>query len=122
MIFFLDENFPKAAYKYLVDHAHQVIDVRGTENEGSSDKSLFEMALKHRAIFLTTDKDFYHTIPQLYPKHYGVVVILLRKPNREGIMARLIWFLENFKEETISGNVFLIKDHTYIVFPGSDDL
>ncbi|MBN1900951.1 DUF5615 family PIN-like protein [Candidatus Sumerlaeota bacterium] len=121
MIFFLDENFPKIAFKYLVELGHQVIDVRGTEKEGSTDKSLFEMVLENKSILLTTDKDFYHTIPRIYAKHYGVVVISLRKPNREGIMSRLKWFLENFDKETISGKVFLLKDHSYIVFPGYSD-
>lgn len=75
MIFFLDENFPKTAHDYLSGLGHYVLDIRGTKEEGADDASLFEMAQINKVIFLTTDRDFFHTIPQTIPDHYGIIVI-----------------------------------------------
>ena len=82
MTFFLDENFPKSAIPLLEESGHSVVDIRSTIHEGADDSFIFKLAQKHNAIFLTTDKDFFHTIPQFYKKHAGVVVITLRQPNR----------------------------------------
>jgi predicted nuclease of predicted toxin-antitoxin system len=53
----------------LESHGFEVFDIRGTEIEGADDKTLFEKAQQHEAIFLTTDKDFYHTVPFFYESH-----------------------------------------------------
>lgn len=34
MKFFLDENFPKSAERYLVSRGHTVFDIRGSSDEG----------------------------------------------------------------------------------------
>ena len=75
MIFFLDENFPVAARELLSRRGHETMDIRGTQHEGSPDSTIFEMAQQKRAVFLTTDRDFWHTVPVLYEQHYGIVVI-----------------------------------------------
>jgi len=36
-------------------------------------------------VFLTTDRDFFHTIPHIHDKHAGIIVIALRQPNRSTI-------------------------------------
>ncbi|MEK7274674.1 MAG: DUF5615 family PIN-like protein [Candidatus Desantisbacteria bacterium] len=56
MKFFLDENFPKAAHGLLAELGHEVIDVRGSANEGAEDSYIFEMVQHCEAVFLTTDK------------------------------------------------------------------
>jgi predicted nuclease of predicted toxin-antitoxin system len=65
MRFFLDENFPKAAHELLVRLGHEVVDIRGSADEGAEDGQIFEMAQRREAAFLTTDKDFFHTVPHL---------------------------------------------------------
>jgi predicted nuclease of predicted toxin-antitoxin system len=82
MKFFLDENFPKAAAGMLESLGHVVFDLRGTDREGSRDADVFAEAQRLEALFLTTDRDFFHTIPHLFPVHAGVIVIALRQPNR----------------------------------------
>lgn len=44
MKFFLDENSPKTAAKFLVENDHLVFDIRGSLHEGSEDADLFQMA------------------------------------------------------------------------------
>jgi len=117
MRFFLDENFPKAARALLTREDHEVVDIRGTEKEGSGDDELFLMAQDSHAVFLTTDKDFFHTVPHLYPQHGGVVVVALRQPDRQSILAKLSWLLAHITAEQIEGRVFLLLDASYVVYP-----
>jgi len=117
MRFFLDENFPKTAARLLAERGHETLDVRGTENEGADDGDLFLLAQKSPAVFLTTDKDFFHTIPHVYPRHAGVVVVALRQPNRKSILAKLAWLLDHVPTDQLAGRVFLLRDANYVAYP-----
>ncbi len=120
MRFFLDENFPKSASENLVALGHQVFDLRGTSREGCADQDIFAEAQDHSAIFLTTDRDFFHTIPHLFEHHAGVVVIALRQPNREGILAKLEWILNKLSPSEFSNRTIQLRDHTWIAVPPID--
>jgi len=117
MIFFLDENFPKSASDYLSRHNHEITDIRGTRNEGADDAKIFDLAQKQKAVFLTTDRDFFHTIPHLYEHHFGIVVIALRQPNRHSILSRLKWFLKHFGNTSLENKIFQLRDRTYVKYP-----
>ena len=114
MKFFLDENFPKNAAKLLIENAHSVFDIRGTSDEGPEDVDIFQMAQEKEATFLTTDKDYFHTIPHLYESHYGVIVITLSQPNRRNILEKLIWVLNQDDMLTFKDKILLLKDNTYV--------
>ena len=114
MKFFLDENFPKTVAKLLVENDHSVFDIRGTSDEGAEDVDIFQMAQKKEAIFLTTDKDYFHTIPHLYESHYGVIVITLSQPNRRNISDKLMWALNHVNMPTFRDKILLLKDNTYV--------
>lgn len=115
MNFFLDENFPKAAITVLESKGHTVFDIRATEYEGSDDNTIFKMAQKEKAIFLTTDKDFYHTIPTTHENHCGVIVIALHQPNRFNILEKLEYILEKYDLSKIDSKVLLLRDTHYTV-------
>ena len=116
MKFFLDENFPKSAHVYLAQCQHTCLDVRDHLPQGADDMTVFQLAQEHRAIFLTTDKDFYHTIPFFYSSHHGVVVISLHQPNRQAILQRLQWFLDH-APASMENTIYLLRDRTFIVSP-----
>ncbi len=120
MNFFLDENFPKAAEALLAKEKHVTLDIRGTEYEGAEDPDIFGMAQDQQAVFLTTDRDFYHTIPHVWPAHNGIVVIALRRPNRQAILGKLSWFLKRFGNQSLAGRAFLLRDRTYTVHPAGE--
>jgi predicted nuclease of predicted toxin-antitoxin system len=83
--------------------------------QGVDDSRLFEIAQKNEAILLTTDRDFYHTVPLRYSTHYGVIVIALKQPNRESILSKLSWIvLQDFLENS-QGKIYLLRDQTYRV-------
>ena len=111
MKFLLDENFPKKAAELLRNHSYECLDIRGTDNEGVSDEEIFQIAQDHQAVFLTTDKDFYHSIHLLFKPHSGIVVIALKQPNSLLILNKLEWFLTHYEDNTLSNQCFLITDH-----------
>jgi predicted nuclease of predicted toxin-antitoxin system len=117
MKFFLDENFPKTAQYLLAELGHETLDIRGTEKEGAADADLFLLAQKSQAVLLTTDRDFFHSIPHLHPLHAGIVVITLRQPNRKSILAKLSWLLEHVHMDQFAGRVFLLRDVNCVVYP-----
>src|SRR5665213_51262 len=63
MKFFLDENFPRPALTYLVSAGHSAAYALNYFPPGTDDEKLFERAQSDDAIFITADKDFFHTIP-----------------------------------------------------------
>lgn len=117
MKFFLDENFPKSATVMLEHLGHVVFDLRGTSREGSRDADIFDEAQKCGAIFLTTDRDFFHTIPHLFPHHEGVIVIALRQPNRTAILEKLAWVLGRLQPADFTGRTIQLRDRTWIAIP-----
>lgn len=115
MRFFLDENFPKTVSKLLIENGHYVFDIRGTSDEGAEDVDIFQMAQEKKAIFLTTDKDYFHTVPHLYESHCGVIVITLHQPNRRNISDKLKWALNHIDLLTFKDRVLLLRDATYVI-------
>lgn len=121
MKFLLDENFPKAAVDFLRSLGHEAFDFRGTDEEGLDDDAVFKKAQQIGAILLTTDRDFFHTVPHLYETHRGVVVIALRQPNRVAILSRLEWALAHITENDFSNRVFQLRDKNWLAYPSIGD-
>ena len=117
MKFLLDENFPKSVAWALKEKGHGVLDLRSTGLLGASDTVVAEMAINEGAMILTTDRDFFHSFPNVYAEHSGVVVIALRQPSREAITQRLEWFLANVCEEHWKNRVFQPRDSTWLAKP-----
>ncbi|MBD3393374.1 MAG: hypothetical protein GF410_15265 [Chitinivibrionales bacterium] len=85
--------------------------MRGTPDEGAADTWLFEQAQKVGAVFVTTDKDFYHTIPTRFTKHHGAIVIALRHPNGPAILAKFEAALRFIQTFDLQSNVILFTDN-----------
>lgn len=110
MNFLLDENFPKKAVDILKVYGHQTFDIRGTELEGCKDTVIFEKSQKEKAVFLTTDRDFFHTIPPLFKSHCGIVVIALSQPNAVKILEKLQIALKYMQNVEFNSKVLLFTD------------
>ena len=117
MKFFLDESFPKSIGSLLASRGHEVFDVRELGRTGTDDHTIFLMAQECKATLLTTDRDFYHTVPHLYSHHCGIIVVSLRQPNRQNIQDRLTWFLEHFPDTDLENQVVQLRDKTYLIVP-----
>lgn len=115
MKFFLDENFPKTVEKLVTLENHEIIDIRETKQIGLPDSEIFKLAQENESIFLTTDMDFFHTIPFHFPEHFGVIIIALNQPNRSMILEKLEWCLSNIDLSDISNKVILLRDNSYTI-------
>ena len=88
--------------------------IQGKAKSSDDDEAVFAAALRQKAVILTSDRDFYHTIPLLHPLHSGIVVVALSQPNRAAIQARLKWFMDNIKIP-LDNHVFVLRDFSYRV-------
>ena len=114
MKFLLDENIPRTAKSMLEDLGNIAYDMRDLLDRGADDNAVFSKAQDLKAVLLTTDRDFFHTVPYLWQEHSGVVVIALRQPNRAAILARLAWFVKTFSDVDLRNDVYQLRDSTYI--------
>lgn len=110
MRFVLDESFPRRAAVLLSQSGHDVIDIRDTHIAGSNDTVVFEYAQKLDAVLLTTDRDFYHTVPFMYESHAGVIVVALSQPNSGRIVERLRWAMAQPYLNSIRNGCLLLAD------------
>lgn len=114
MKFFLDENFPRPALLRLQAAGHSAAHALETFPPGTDDDALFAHAQKEHAVFVTTDKDFFHTVPLAFKHHHGAIVITLRRPNREELLRRLTDALTALGERGLTNAVWLVTDsHIY---------
>lgn len=112
MKFLLDENFPLSSADFIESCGHKAVRFYDTCESVDDDESIFAAAQRLGATILTSDRDFYHTVPLLHPVHAGIVVVALRQPNRAAINARLKWFMENVPEP-LDNRVFILRDFSY---------
>jgi len=73
------------------------------------------MAQEKQAIFITTDRDFFHTIPFQFDKHCGIIVITLRQPHRHNIIDKILLALKMIDMTGMESRVILLKDNTYTI-------
>jgi len=110
MNFMLDENIPKRVTAFLLSKGHRVFDVRGTHREGMTDSEIFVVAQESDSVFLTTDRDFHHTIPFLFSHHCGILIISLRQPNGARILEKIAAALPLIESLDISNSCLLLTD------------
>ena len=112
MKFLLDENFPRSSADFIESCGHEAIRFDAACEYGADDEVVFAAAQRLGAAILTSDRDFYHTMPLLHPSHFGIVVVALRQPSRAAINSRLEWFMGNI-EEPLNDRVFVLRDFSY---------
>ena len=110
MKFFLDENFPRPVLTQLQSAGHTAVHALEIFPPGTADDQLFAHAQKERAIFITTNKDFFHTVPLAFARHHGAIVITLRRPNRDELLRRLADALTALGERKLDDSVWLVTD------------
>ncbi len=103
----VDENIPRRTVSELRTRGHEVIDVRGSSEEGVDDDALWQKAQRNQALFITTDKGFARFRGQ---EHWGVLIIRLRQPNVKRIHNRVIQVLEYFNRTDWRNMVVIARD------------
>jgi predicted nuclease of predicted toxin-antitoxin system len=91
----VDEHIPFMTVQALRLLSHDVRDIRGTPDEGMQDDAPWAMARREERLLITTDKGL---TQYLTARHYGVLVIRLRRPNRHRIHQRVMQAVTRFGE------------------------
>jgi len=103
----VDENIPLMSVKQLRQAGHDVLDIRGTPDEGTSDEFVWNKAYREKRLLITTDRGFARHRDR---EHYGVLIVSLRKPNRNKINERVIEAMKQFSREDWPGLLVIMRD------------
>jgi len=107
MRIFVDENIPAMTVEALREAGHDVIDIRGTLDEGMADDALWERIQQAQRLLITTAKGFasHRDLP-----HCGILIVRLRKPNRRRIHGRVMQAMGQFKAKQWPGLLVVMRD------------
>ena len=103
----VDENIPLASVEQLQKMGHNVLDIRGTPDEGISDELFWNKACQEKRLLITTDRGFAHYRSK---EHHGILIVSLRRPNRLKINERVIEAMKLFSPEKWSGLLVVMRD------------
>lgn len=107
MKIFVDENIPLKTVKELVLQGYDVVDIRGTEDQGITDEVLWQKTQELQCLLITTDKGF--TIHR-EKSHYGILIILLKQPSRQKIHQRVLQALKRYTPKQWPGLMVVMRD------------
>ena len=107
MKIFVDENIPLMTVRELAEQGFDVIDIRGTKDQGISDKVLWQKSQKKKCLLITTDKGFsnYREEP-----HHGILIIRLKQPTRLKIHLSVMQALKRYSEIEWPGLMVVMRD------------
>ena len=114
----VDENIPLTTVRALRVQGHDVLDIRGTTDEGIPDYALWNMAQREERLLITTDKGFVHTREQ---EHHGILIIRLRQPNRRKIDERVMQAIAQFMAAEWLGLLVVMRDSAQSIWRVSKD-
>ncbi|MBM4467462.1 MAG: hypothetical protein FJ014_18215 [Chloroflexi bacterium] len=107
MKIFVDENIPLMTVQALRDLGHDVLDIRRTADQGMTDDTLWEMVQQEGRLLITTDKGFAQHREE---SHHGILIVLLRQPNRRRIHRRVMQAIAQFTTDEWSGLLVTMRD------------
>jgi predicted nuclease of predicted toxin-antitoxin system len=109
----VDENIPYPTVNALREIGHDVLDIRGTEDEGMKDASLWQLAQQAQRLLITTDKGFTRYRNQF---HYGIIIVRLKQPNRRKIHQRVMQAITQFRDEEWLGLLLVMRDYAQSIW------
>ena len=103
----VDENIPNSTVGAMKDAGHDVLDVRGTPDEGLTDEGLWGLAIEQQRLLITTDKGFMQRRDE---PHAGILIVRLKRPTGAEIHRRVMLALARFHSEEWAGLVVVMRD------------
>lgn len=106
--FYLDENFPAPARKFLKSKGHNVAQVIDLEEiRSKSDFAQVEIAVKNKRILVTLDKDFMadESMGNLIKQSCGVLLIRSADPNSDKVISILKKILRSSHLNNLTGKI-----------------
>ena len=107
MKIFVDENIPNVTVQELQAMGHDVLDIRGTPQQGMLDDDLWSLAQSEQRMLVTTDKGF---AAHRDEAHWGILIVRLHQPNEQRIHARVMAALRQFPERDWPGLSVVMRD------------
>lgn len=103
----VDENIPLITVAGLRNLGHDVLDIRGTIEQGITDELLWKKVQRKNRLLITTDKGFAEHRAE---SHYGILIVRLRQPNEQKIHARIMQAIKNYSENDWEGFLVVMRD------------
>ena len=103
----VDENIPAVSVQELRHLGHDVLDIRGSPDQGMSDEMLWARVQTEQRLLITTDKGFVHRRDE---SHWGILVIRLRQQNEQRIHERAMQAVNQFSEHEWPGLLVVMRD------------
>jgi predicted nuclease of predicted toxin-antitoxin system len=107
-----DENIPLMTVARLRQLGHDVMDVRGTGQQGLPDADLWTLALAEERLLITTDKGF---TDRRRDRHSGILVVRLGQPNRHKIHNAVMLAMGRFVQRQWPDLLVVMRDRTMSV-------
>ena len=89
----VDENVPRPTVERLRELGHDVLDIRGTPQEGMKDELLWKLAQSEKRLLISTDR---HFLRYWNVSHSGALVVLLKQAKLQTIHAHVMQTLDQF--------------------------
>ena len=103
----VDEHIPLMSVRVLRAMGHDVLDIRGTPDEGMPDDDLWKMAQSEGRLLITTDKGF---AQHRANPHCGLLIVRLRQPNRHKIHHRIMEAMTQISVAEWPGLLVVMRD------------
>jgi predicted nuclease of predicted toxin-antitoxin system len=104
---FVDENIPSRTVEELRRLGHDVLDIRGTADQGMEDDVLWTRLMNEGRLLITTDKGF---AQHRQEPHHGILIVRLRQPNEAKIHDRVMRAMKRFSESEWPGLLVVMRD------------
>lgn len=103
----LDENLPARLAEALKRLGHEVDTVLGEGLLGREDEAVWDASQESKRFLITQDMDFSDLRKFVFGKHEGVMLVRLREPGRQALLARLTTVLE-IEDTTAWNGAFVV--------------
>jgi len=113
MLLVADESVDAPIYRLLREQGHSIYAIV-ENNAGISDDQVLDIAVQHKAILITQDKDFGELVYRLGKAHYGILLLRLAgmRPGDKAMLTALV-IQQHFNE--LSGAFMVVfKDYVKI--------
>jgi len=105
----VDENIPHVTVEQLRGMGHDVLDVRGTDDQGMTDGALWNKVCRQKRLIITTDRGF---AAYRQEEHQGILIVSLRQPNLQKINQRIMEAMKTFSPDKWPGLLVVMRDKT----------
>ena len=109
----IDENIPSMTVEELRVFGHDVLDIRGTPDEGMLDQNFWPKCQQECRLLITTDKGF---AKYRNESHFGMIIVRLKQPNRIKIHQRVMQAMSLITEDDWGGTLVVMRDTVQAVW------